>query len=178
MDESDHDTESVGGPAQPRELELLEALAKDPETRQADLATRLGVAVGTINWLLKRLSVKGFVKVRRIERWRWRYVLTPQGFARKARLTKQYLWLSMHTYRITREKARCLLQEVKKSNHSVVRLEGNPHDDLVDVCRLTCLEQAVGIVDGKDQQLARQVPALRVVDREIVLVWPEEDAGA
>ena len=32
------------------ELQLLEALASDPETTQADLAARVGVAVGTVNW--------------------------------------------------------------------------------------------------------------------------------
>jgi len=70
-----------------RELELLEALVEDPEVRQVDLATRLGVAVGTVNWLLKRLASKGFLKVRRIGRWKWRYLLTPRGMSEKARLT-------------------------------------------------------------------------------------------
>ena len=58
-----------------RELEVLEALVENPEARQADLATRLGVAVGTVNWLLKRLVSKGYVKVKRIGRWRWRYLV-------------------------------------------------------------------------------------------------------
>jgi len=69
----------------PRELELLEVLAEEPEVRQVDLATRLGVAVGTVNWLLKRLAAKGWIKIRRIGRWRWSYILTPKGLAEKAR---------------------------------------------------------------------------------------------
>ena len=40
-------------------LQLLEALEADPETTQADLATRAGVAGGTVNWYLKRWSAKG-----------------------------------------------------------------------------------------------------------------------
>ena len=55
-------------------LELLEALEADPETTQAHLATQVGVAVGTVNWYLKRWAAKGYVKIRRIGRWRWRYV--------------------------------------------------------------------------------------------------------
>jgi hypothetical protein len=62
-----------------RNLRLLEALAEEPEIRQVDLAARLGMAVGTVNWLLKRLTAKGYVKVKRIGQWHWRYLLTPPG---------------------------------------------------------------------------------------------------
>ena len=65
------------------ELRLLEAVEAQPETTQADLATQVGVAVGTVNWYLKRWSAKGYLKVKRIGRWQWRYLLTPQGMARK-----------------------------------------------------------------------------------------------
>jgi len=41
------------------ELQLLEALAQEPETTQADLAAQAGVAVGTVNWYLKRWTDKG-----------------------------------------------------------------------------------------------------------------------
>jgi len=60
-------------------LRLLEALEEEPEVRQMDLAVRLGVATGTVNWHLKRLAAKGYVKIKKIGRWRWRYLLTPQG---------------------------------------------------------------------------------------------------
>ena len=45
------------------ELQLLEALDGSPETTQAELAAQVGVAVGTVNWYLKRWSTKGYVKV-------------------------------------------------------------------------------------------------------------------
>jgi DNA-binding MarR family transcriptional regulator len=60
------------------ELQLLQALAESPETTQADLAARVGVAVGTVNWYLKRWSKKGYVKVSRINRWQWSYLLTAE----------------------------------------------------------------------------------------------------
>ncbi len=40
-------------PEKHHELELLEALEAQPETSQADLAVKVGVAVGTVNWYLK-----------------------------------------------------------------------------------------------------------------------------
>ncbi len=51
-----------------RELSLLEQIESDPDVNQATLATQLGVAVGTVNWHLKRLIAKGAVKVSRAER--------------------------------------------------------------------------------------------------------------
>jgi DNA-binding CsgD family transcriptional regulator len=41
-----------------RELSLLEQVERDPDINQATLATQLGVAVGTVNWHLKRLVSK------------------------------------------------------------------------------------------------------------------------
>lgn len=157
-----------------RELELLEALAEDPEARQVDLATRLGVAVGTVNWLLKRLVTKGYVKVRRIGRWRWRYLVTPRGFAEKARLTQQYLRSSMRIYRRTRQEATRLLSTLRKDGYTRVRLEGDIDSDLADICRLTCLEQKMKMVNSRRTVGEDKAPALRVAGRKLSLEWPKE----
>ena len=157
-----------------RELELLEALAEDPEARQVDLATRLGVAVGTVNWLLKRLTSKGYIKVKRIGQWQWRYLLTPRGFAEKARLTRQYLQSSMRIYRRTREEAAQLLSALRKGGYAEVLLEGDIDSDLADICRLTCLEQKITMVNSRRTVGENRVPALRVEGRELSLEWPEE----
>jgi DNA-binding MarR family transcriptional regulator len=51
-----------------RELILLEEIEHDPDVSQASLAAQLGVAVGTVNWHLKRLIAKGYIKVKRAQR--------------------------------------------------------------------------------------------------------------
>ena len=51
-----------------RDLRLLEHIELDPDVTQASLAGQLGVAVGTVNWHLKRLVAKGYIKVKRAER--------------------------------------------------------------------------------------------------------------
>lgn len=153
-----------------KELELLEALSEEPEARQVDLAARLGVAVGTINWHLKRLAAKGYIKVRRIGRWRWGYILTPQGMAEKARLTVSYVRRSMSLYREVRGQCSFLLQQVMKAGYREVVLDGE--GDLVDVCRLTCLEQ--GIHPLTTDRKERDVPILQVQGMKIELQWPDE----
>ncbi len=82
-------------PETTRELTLLEQIESDPNVNQSTLARQLGVAVGTVNWHIKRLIEKGYVKVSRDERKKLRYIITPEGIALRARLRPRS-W--MHRY--------------------------------------------------------------------------------
>jgi DNA-binding MarR family transcriptional regulator len=121
------------------ELNLLEQIEDDPDVTQASLALQLGVAVGTVNWYLKRLIAKGYVKVKRLQRRKLRYIITPEGIAFRARLTLNYIDTSMRLYRRTRQHVRELLGEVKQAGYHRVHIAGE--GDIADICRLTCLEQ-------------------------------------
>ena len=123
------------------ELQLLEAIEKTPETTQADLARVVGVAVGTVNWHLKRWSKKGYVKISRINRWNWNYLLTTEGIAHKAKLASEYLEISLSLYRQTREEAKRLLREVKAAGYDSVFVEGD--GEIAEIVRLTCLEMGI-----------------------------------
>ncbi len=149
-----------------RELTLLEHIESDPDVTQASLATQLGVAVGTVNWHLKRLISKGYVKVKRAERKKLRYIITPEGLALRARLTVDYIERSFDLYRKTRERVRVHLDEVKKAGFSHVRLIGE--GDVADICRLSCLEQGIEIV--KDEH----APVLEVKGFKVVLHWEDD----
>jgi DNA-binding MarR family transcriptional regulator len=134
-------------------MTLLEQIERDPDVTQASLATQLGVAVGTVNWHLKRMIAKGYVKVKRAERRKLRYIITPEGIAFRARLTIDYIEQSLLLYRRTRQRVRELLAEVKQNGYDSVRIEstsepGQP-GDIADICRLTCLEHGIRVVsDG------------------------------
>jgi len=130
-----------------RELTLLEQIERNPDVTQASLATQLGVAVGTVNWHIKRLIEKGYVKVKRAERKKLRYIITPEGIALRARLTVDYIERSFDLYRRTRQRVKEHLNDVKKAGYGSVQLVGD--GDVADICRLSCLEQDVEIVkDG------------------------------
>ena len=140
-------------------MTLLEQIEHDPDVTQASLATQLGVAVGTVNWHLKRMIAKGYVKVKRAERRKLRYIITPEGIAFRARLTIDYIEQSLLLYRRTRQHVCELLVEVKQAGYDSVHIEsisqpGQP-GDIADICRLTCLEQGIRVVsDGNTPLLA------------------------
>jgi DNA-binding MarR family transcriptional regulator len=126
------------------ELGLLEQIAQDPDTTQSTMASRLGVAVGTVNWYLKRLIAKGYIKVKRAERRKLRYILTPEGLALRAQLTVNYVETSMALYRHVRQQSRAALAEAQTRGVRAIHIAGA--GDIADVCRLTCLEQGVPVV--------------------------------
>jgi DNA-binding MarR family transcriptional regulator len=149
-----------------RQMELLEEIERDPDISQASLAAQLGVAVGTVNWHLKRLISKGYVKVKRAQRRKLRYIITPEGLAFRARLTVNYVEQSLRLYRRVRLRVRELLAEVREAGFNTVRIEGE--GDIADICRLTCLEQGMQVSPD------RQNPALVVRGTRVLLEWKPE----
>ena len=150
-----------------QDLQILEQVEWNPDITQADLAARLGIAVGSVNWYLKRLINKGYIKVRQMRRRRLRYLIAPQGVAEKARLTASFMQVSMRLYRETRETAKRYLTEIRQAGYIEVHIEGD--NDLAEVCHLTCLEQDVQVIDAPQPS----IPTLRVEGMETLLVWPE-----
>ena len=131
-----------------RELSLLEQIESDPDVNQSTLATQLGVAVGTVNWHLKRLIAKGAVKVSRAERKKLRYIITPEGLALRARLAIDYVERSFSVYRRTRQKVKDNITKIRKAGFDSVRIIGT--GDVADICKLTCLEQGIKVVNDKN----------------------------
>ena len=145
-----------------RELILLEQIAEDPDINQATLAEMLGVAVGTVNWHIKRLVSKGYVKAKRAQRKKLRYIITPEGIALRARLTLQYIENQMRLYLETRLLVKELLCDIRAAGFQQVKIEGD--SEIADVCRLTCLEQGVDVVD------IEEIPILEVEGYTVRLV--------
>lgn len=131
-----------------RELALLETIEKDPDINQATLATQMDVAVGTVNWHLKRLIEKGYVKIKRAERKKLRYIITPEGIALRARLTVDYIEQQFLLYRRTRNKVKEYVLRVRAAGYDKISLHGE--GDVADICRLTCLEQGMEISQQAD----------------------------
>ena len=151
-----------------RDRILLEEIERDPDTTQATLATKLGVAVGTVNWHVKRLIAKGYVKVKRAERRKLRYIITPEGISLRARLTVAYVENSMHLYRESRRQAREALQSARQQGFDSIMIDGD--GDIADVVRLTCLEQGFEVVsdaqDGTPRVLEIRGQQIRLREEE------------
>ena len=72
---------------------------RDGDHSQRELSQRLDLSLGLVNTFLKRLVSKGYSKVTTLPKNRLKYFLTPEGIARKSKLTVEYLHYSMNFYR-------------------------------------------------------------------------------
>ncbi len=152
-----------------RELGLLVEIERDPDTSQASMADKLGVAVGTVNWHVKRLIAKGYVKVKRAERRKLRYIITPEGIAERAKLTMAYIENSMLLYRQTRQQALQVLEQAREQGFNQVMIEGD--GDIADVCRLTSIEQGMSVVESGEEG---PVAVILIDGRELILKDPAD----
>ena len=153
------------------DLQILNHIHENPDTTQADLATQLGVAVGSVNWYIKRLVNKGHIKVAQMQRRRLRYLLTSQGISEKTRLTKEFMQASLKWYRVTREDSKRYLDEIKQAGYSTVCIKGD--GDLAEIIYLSCLEAHVEVSD----EINPSLPVFRIDNWKTVVDWPEKDAA-
>lgn len=149
------------------QLRILETLEREPDTTQASLAAQLGVAVGTINWYLKRMIRKGYVKAKQMERRKLKYFVTPAGLALKARLTKEYMEVSLRVYRELRQAARETLVQVRDGGYATVKADGR--GEAMEIFWLTCLEEGVGI----ERNPTTPLPEVWAEGTQFVVEWPE-----
>ena len=76
-------------------LKILKHIQTNPNVSQRQLAQELGVSVGKVNYCLRALINKGFVKAgnfkRNTDKLSYLYLLTPKGIEEKASLTTNFL---------------------------------------------------------------------------------------
>src|SRR5512147_755475 len=91
------------------EYDLLNEIGQDPLVTQASLSGRLGIAVGSVNWYVKRLIHRGWIKVSHLDRTRLKYDLTTEGMVV---FTQRALWYardSLKVYSSFRKKAKAMV---------------------------------------------------------------------
>ena len=79
-----------------KEFSILSYIDQNSDATQRELSEHVGVSLGTINFVLKKLIKKGFVKIEKLQPNSIRYFLTPSGIANKLERTYGYI---VRTYR-------------------------------------------------------------------------------
>lgn len=129
------------------EYTLLDEIAHDSLVTQSSLSDRLGIAVGSVNWYIKRLITRGWVKVSHLDRTRLKYDLTPEGMAVFTQRALSYARDSLKVYSDYREKAKLLANDLMQRGVKQVYIDGN--DEIMDILRLTCIEAGLRISDTR-----------------------------
>lgn len=100
-------------------LKVLRLLQDNPDITQRQMAQELGISLGGMNYCLKALVGKGWVKMdnfsRNPNKLKYAYLLTPQGVRAKTRLTAHFLKRKMAEYEALKTEIEQLEAEAKAS---------------------------------------------------------------
>lgn len=81
---------------------VLSTLDEDPSISQRQMALKLDISLGKVNYCLKALISAGLVKVGKFQKHPkksvYSYLLTPEGIRRKTVATRQFLNRKIHEY--------------------------------------------------------------------------------
>lgn len=95
---------------------LMRLLNEHPEMSQRDIARELGVSLGKVNYCLRSLIKKGWIKAINFtnshNKAAYMYLLTPRGIEQKAGLTMQFLHARMREYEALRTEIKQIRREV------------------------------------------------------------------
>ena len=84
-------------------FEVLRKIQKTPESSQRELAEELGFSLGKLNYCLKELKKKGFVKLQNFQKQSnkikyLQYVITPKGISERTKLTINFMKKKLKEY--------------------------------------------------------------------------------
>lgn len=102
---------------------IMRVLEENPDLTQRELAEKLGMSVGGVNYCLNALIDKGLVKMGNFQKsknkFKYVYLLTPKGIAEKVAMTSRFLKRKVEEYE-------ALKVEIEALNAKV--LEEHAHD--------------------------------------------------
>ena len=95
---------------------IMHILQENPDLTQRELAEKLGMSLGGLNYCLNALIDKGLVKMQNFsnskKKFKYVYLLTPMGIAEKVVLTTRFLSRKMEEYEALKLEVEALKSEV------------------------------------------------------------------
>ena len=98
-------------------LAIINRLKNNENISQRALAGDLNVSIGSVNYCLRALVEKGFVKVQNFRKSNnklsYAYILTPKGISEKFNLTRLFLKRKQNEYQFLQHEIKLLKKELK-----------------------------------------------------------------
>jgi EPS-associated MarR family transcriptional regulator len=107
------------------QFKTLRELAKDGTLSQRDLARRMGMSLGRVNYLVNALLKKGYIKAQRFKNAKnkiaYMYILTPRGVSEKMTQTYMFLQRKLDEY----DSLKMEIETLRQENHEDVKNNHN-----------------------------------------------------
>ncbi|RZB29823.1 MAG: hypothetical protein SRB1_02103 [Desulfobacteraceae bacterium Eth-SRB1] len=111
-----------------KHFQILETLGGQEISTQRQLAEHTGISLGQINYVLKQLLSKGFVKIgnfrKNPHKIGYAYILTPKGIEAKSKLAARFIVSKLKEYNNIRGKLAKRLIAIAKNGHNRILFIG------------------------------------------------------
>ena len=109
---------------------LFKILSQDADLVQREIARRMGISLGKVNYCLSEFAQKGFIKIQRFResniKIRYLYILTPKGIEEKSKLTLRFFKHKLEEYEEIKRQIEELDREINGSGYPVAPAPGAP----------------------------------------------------
>jgi hypothetical protein len=123
--------------------------------RQRDLAQIAGTSLGMTNAILKRLALKGWITIKRINSRNIQYAVTLDGMNEIIHRSYGYFKRTIRNVVFYREKINAAIYGAKRNNFTTVLLVGT--SDLDFIVEHACLRQGLNFLKALDDNTAREL---------------------
>jgi EPS-associated MarR family transcriptional regulator len=84
------------------QFKTLRELSAEGTVSQRDLSRKIGLSLGSVNYIMKELIKRGYVKAQRFKNSQnkaaYIYILTPEGINARVKQTQYFLQVKMEEY--------------------------------------------------------------------------------
>lgn len=122
-----------------KDLDILNLLTIHPDISQAEIAKELGIAVGTVNWRLKKLVSHGFLEKHPGGKRKINHVITNSGRTFCDQMNAAQLDKAFSAFRSVRTQMLAALEKCRTQQATSLFLSGK--GDALEICRLIAVDQ-------------------------------------
>jgi len=116
------------------EFRLIREVKNNKNLTQRKISQKTGISLATVNLILKRLTKKGYIKVRRLNRKNLQYFLTPEGFTELSKRSYHYLLGTINSVKkIKAEVQHLVLEEYLKGKTQFIIFGDNELADIIEL---------------------------------------------
>jgi EPS-associated MarR family transcriptional regulator len=99
-------------------MKLLKLLEPSPQLSQRQVARELGISLGKVNYCLRALVDKGWIKAANFKNSKrkgaYMYLLTARGFEEKTRVTARFLQTKIREYQTLKDEIEQIRDEAER----------------------------------------------------------------
>lgn len=142
-----------------QDLAIIETLDSGNQT-QRQIAEEVGLSLGMVNLLIKKLVIKGYVKVKKINTRRFFYYLTPAAIEEKTKKTYTFIKKTVKSLGLIKAKIREeILRKYKEGYRSfnIIR-----HSELTDISLIVFMDLQKKLSDISFQETEKVIDDSKV----------------